>query len=73
MAALKALELGSAHTTALTKPFGMARIPRAGFSLEVKHSTLGTKVPWGYWRGWFQTAKGKHLSKAFVHPAVSRC
>lgn len=45
LAALKALELGSAHTTALTKPFGMARIPRAGFSLEVKHSALEAEVP----------------------------
>lgn len=72
MAALNALELGSAHTTALTNPFGMARIPRAGFSLEVKHSTLEAKVPWRYWRGWFQRAKGKHLSKAFVHLVVFR-
>lgn len=71
LAALNTLELGSAHTTALTNPFGTARIPRAGFSLEVKHST--PEVPWRCWRGWFQLAKGKHLSKAFVHLVFPGC
>lgn len=40
LAALNALELGSAHTTALTNPFGTARIPRAGGKAQHSRSTL---------------------------------
>lgn len=43
LAALTVLELGSAHTTALTHLLAAAGIPREGFSLEVKHSTLEAK------------------------------
>lgn len=70
---MNVLELGSAHTTALSKLLGMAGIPGLLLGGEAQHSMLHLskeKYLRGTGEGDSRMAKAKHLSKASVCPAI---
>lgn len=73
LAALNVLELGSAHTTALTNPLGTAGIPGLLLGGKAQHYVLHLskqKYSRGTGGGDFWMAKAKHLSKASVYPVI---